>query len=466
MRDPMRTLPSALAACLALAGTARATAGAFEAEPQLDAADLVAAALLSGPGYTVEPKAQVLGYQARFHIRTAYGEIPAESVEMLALRIAEMPAVEAIHATSISQVLAQSAVDTATDSGAALLRIARHPIRTAAGLPRGVATYFGRKLRQWRERAGKLGDKAWQRIGQDGNPYRNAEGPMTATRVGDAPARAWHDKPRKELIRLAKGELDFGRARRAWAQALGIDPGTSNPLIAPRLDALAWSAVGGSQVASLGMGRLGVTATRTLSEAARIDDAVWTLDPIDLRARNRARISPWCTDDTLLRRFLRHGAFGPSLQTALVEQVRALAPASGCEALLETALMAGTEQEARFVVNAIALLRQHAGDAARGGDLVPVGATLAFRATDGELLLPLPVDHLAWTQETQTFFDRNTLRDARRSVLVTGAISLRAQRELTARGFSLVPHLPYPGAPDYAPSPADPARLALQSSGE
>src|SRR5687768_7985107 len=72
----------------------------FEAEPQLDAAELVEASLLSGPGYTVAPQAQVLGYQARFVIRTPYGEVPAESVEMLAVRVAEMPAVDAIHAAS------------------------------------------------------------------------------------------------------------------------------------------------------------------------------------------------------------------------------------------------------------------------------------------------------------------------------------------------------------------------------
>lgn len=444
------------AATQAIAGTPQP----FEAEPELDAADLVRASLLSGPGYTVAPKAQVLGYQARFVVRTAHGEIPAESVEMLAVRVAEMPAVEAIHDASVSRVLAQSAADTAKDSGSALWQVVRHPIRTVKGVPQGVARYFGRKWRQLAERASKLGDKAWQRIGQDGNPYRNADGPLTATRVGDAPYRAWYHKPRKELGSLAKGELNYGRARRAWAEALGIDPGTSNPLIAPRLNALAWSAVGGGRIGGLALGQLGGAVTGALGDAGRVNEAVWQLDPVDLRARNRARIATWCHDDTLLRRFLRHGPFGGARQTALVEQVRDLQPASGCDALLETALMAGTEQEARFVVNAIALLNRHLGDAAHGGDLVPVGATLAFRAPDGELLLPLPVDHLAWTEEMQDFFDANGVRGAKRTALVTGAISLRAQRELTDRGFSLVPHLPYPGAPDYAPSPVGPVRVA------
>jgi hypothetical protein len=33
----------------------------FESEPVLDAAELVAPALLNGPGYTVAPKARVVG---------------------------------------------------------------------------------------------------------------------------------------------------------------------------------------------------------------------------------------------------------------------------------------------------------------------------------------------------------------------------------------------------------------------
>ena len=82
---------------------------------------------------------------------------------------------------------------------------------------------------------------------------------------------------------------------------------------------------------------------------------------------------------------------------------------------------------------------------------------MVYRAADGELLLPLAVDRLSWTQQMQLFFEGDRLHSAARTVLVTGSISLRAQRELTRRGWSLVPHQPYPGAPPYAPSPAGPA---------
>lgn len=444
---------SVIALCLAL--DPAAAAHAYEREPVLDAATLVSPSLLSGPGWSVAPQAQVVGYQARFTLRTPYGEVQAESVEMLALRVAELPAVEALHAATASEVFARSAAAAVEAQGRAAARVARDPLRTLARLPQGVARYFGARLRGWGERARKLGDKAGRRIFEQGDPYDDVDAAMSAAR-GEPVPRRWHDRPRKEALNLVKGELDFGRARRAWARRLGIDPQTTNPLLRPRLDALSWMAVGGTQAAGVGMASIGGTAVELLDAGGRVHAAVWELDPPDLRARNRARLSRWCHDGALLHRFLRHKAFNAQLQTALAETTRALQPSRGCDALLETALMAGTEQEARFVVNALSLLRHYLGSRAHGGELRPVGATLAFLSRDGELLLPLAVDHLSWTGQMHAFFAREAVAHAPRTLLVTGAISLRAQRELTARGWSLVPHLPYPGAPPYSPSPASP----------
>jgi hypothetical protein len=439
---------------LLLAERAGAT---YEREPVLDAAELVSPALLNGPGYAVAPQARVVGYQARFVLRTDYGEIEAESVEMLALRIAELPALEALHEAEASEVFARAMADAARARGDALEQVARNPLRTIAGIPQGVARYFGKRLRSIGQRAQKLGDRAARKIKEDGDPYDDADGAMSAGRIEhDADQRAWHDKPRRELLNLAKGELDYGRARRAWAQRLGIDPQTTHPLIRPRLDALSWVAVTGDQSAGLAIGVLSGSATQALGLSGQIHDAVWTLDPLELRARNRARISPWCRDEPLLRRFLQHKAFNAQLQTSLVEAVREIAPAQGCDALLETTLMATSESEARFLVNALNLLRHHQGERARGGSLRPLGATLVFQTADGELLLPLAVDYLSWTRQLRRFFDNEKVAITPRTLLVSGSISLRAQRELTARGWSLVPHLPYPGAPAYAPSPAAP----------
>ena len=447
-----------LLACYTL--LAAADIPTFEAEPVLDAADLVSPALLSGPGYHVDPEVQVIGYHARFKIRTPHGEIHAESVEMLGVRIAEMPAVEALHQSDISATLARATGEATLAAGASLARIATRPVATIIGIPRGVARYFSRQWNRLDARVTRLGDSAHRRIAEDGNPYSNAEGPMTSTRVTDREARRWYHKPAREAEGLVRGELGYGKARRALAQALSIDPATSNPLLVPRLDALAWVRASGSKVGSIALGGLD-EISETLADVAKFDEVVWTLDPEDLRARNDTRLAPWCLHEMQRRQFLRHGAFTPTLQTHLADLIHELAPAQGCEALLDVALMAGSEVEARFLVNALRLTRAHLGAAATGIDLIPLGAALAIRSREGEWLLPLPVDFLTWSEEIQQFFDQMPNQHGERTVLVSGSISLRAQRELTQRGFSLIAHLPYPpGAPPYAASPAQPDSTA------
>ncbi|HBD21019.1 MAG TPA: hypothetical protein DC063_13680, partial [Arenimonas sp.] len=127
-----------------------------------------------------------------------------------------------------------------------------------------------------------------------------------------------------------------------------------------------------------------------------------------------------------------------------------LEPTGGCEALLETALMATDEPQARFVVNGLRLLVATLGTDGRGGEFVPQGALLAYRTPAGELVVPLAVDWLAWTPELQRWFALGVLADdAPRRLLVSGVVSERAHREISARGWRLVPPPPYPGEPPY-----------------
>lgn len=435
---------------------------AEEAEPRLPAAELVAPALLAGPGYRVEPQAQVRGYQARFRIHTDWGELEAESVEMLAIRIAEIPAVQALYEESVTETLGASLADAAMAPVRAVIGIASSPVRTVTGLPMGVVRYFGEKVSKLGDRARRLGRRIDEGVSHEGSPYREVEGPMGATRDPDnGQARPWWDKPTRELVRFIKGEARYGRARRELAARLGIDPYTSNPLIRPRLDALAWAESAGRLGTGQALALLTGGASEIVGYTQDIHRLVVELAPEDVRARNRERLEPVCTDDDLLEQFLRKNAYSPTLQTEFVERLVAIAPRRGCEGLLETALMAGNEVEARFMVNALRLLDHYLVDEDRGGEFRPYGALPVYHTPRRELVLPLPVDHLSWTDQIATAFDRPGVAGHRHRTLISGGgFSLQSQRMLTERGWSLVPHLPYPGAPPYSVSPAAPAGMA------
>ena len=88
-----------LLSLIVVAGVAEASRDGdvpVEDEPVLDAASLVRPALLSGPDFTVDSHVELRGYMAHFLLDTKVGPLNADSVEILAEREAELPAIDAL----------------------------------------------------------------------------------------------------------------------------------------------------------------------------------------------------------------------------------------------------------------------------------------------------------------------------------------------------------------------------------
>lgn len=426
--------------------------GDTELEPELAAVELLQPALLAGPDYRVEPRAQLHGFQAHFVLHTDFGTISAESVEILSLRVQEMEALKALHAESVSAALAKSGLEAVMAPVRAVAQVVQRPGEAVTGLPRGIWRYFEERVTRIGQRARRLGARADQRISHDGSPFDGVDAPMAASRRPRAKGEeSWFGNIGDEFERLAKSEAGFGRARRELAARLGVDPYTGNPLIRERLDALAWAATAGKLGVGQAMGLLDPISSQVLGTSSEVNRLVLQLPPEDLRRRNDERLEALGADEDLRYSFLQFGRYSPTLQTALVEGIERLQPREGIDVLLEIALMAQNEVEARFMVNALALLHAHLGDRAIGGRVVGVGALLAYDSADGERIFPLPVDLLSWTPDTARWFAQPGLWDhANRSLVISGAASMPAQRALSREGWNLFLHQGFEGAPPYA----------------
>jgi hypothetical protein len=440
---------------------------ATEQEPTLDSAALVQPALLSGPGFSVEPQVPIRGYMARFRLQTPHGPLRADSVEILAERAAELPALEALDRVTRSEAFLRAAGDRFTATAQSLAQIALHPVDTLLGIPAGVARYFGGRVKKVGNQALNLSDRTARQFGIEGEAFPDDSGPMNDPGADGAaearPEKRWYTPITKEATREVKRRVKYGQVKRELAARLGIDPYTSNPLIQERLSSLAWVGSGGSFGAGAALGAVGGVGATVLSTGGRINEVVWKLAPEDLRERNRERLESHCRDPFLIRQFLRRGVFSPTLQTGLADALDALDPAEGCEALLELAMTADSPLEARFLVNALRILTAHQGARTIGGRLQPIGAGLAYLTAGGELVLPLPVDYLSWTAEVREFLDRAEFRVVDKTVLIGGEASLDARRGLTERGWNIRQHAPWPGGPPYA-HPGEPDAVDVGGS--
>ena len=419
---------------------------AYETEPVLGATTLVQPALMSGPGFEVDPHVEIRGYMAHFTLDTPVGPLQAESVEILADRVAELPALEALAKLSQSDAFLGVASDSARHTARGIGQALRHPIATLKGIPAGVARYFGKRIGKIGRQAQSLSDRTAREFGSDGNPYPRADGPMTEARDIDREeaaandpggGKAWYERAGAEAGRELKRQVKYGQVRRELAERLGIDPYTSNPYLSERLDQLAWAGSGGHFAASAAIGSIGGAGGLAVAYSGRLNEIVWKLDPGQIRERNARVLNRHCRDALLMREFLRRGVFTPTLQTALVDALDALQPHAGGDALLELAMSAHSELEARYLVNSLELIVDRLGARAHGGSLLIVGAGLAYDSNDGERLLPLPVDYLAWTDDVAEFIGRDEFRDPRKTVAITGTATPRSLRELTDRGWSI-----------------------------
>ena len=438
----------------ALASGACVVNCAVEPEPVLKAPLLVQPALLSGPDFHVVPEVAVRGYMADFLIDTKFGPLHADGVDLLSTRIAELPALEALDRASRTDAFAHALAERGRKTGTALVHVLAHPIDTVTGLPAGVARYFSHEWDLWSGRAVAAADRSSREFENKGDPFAAPPGPMTARRDtpdeiaghDDRRSRAWYARAGAESEREAKRYLKYGQQRREMARVLGVDPNSTNPVLSARLDSLAWAAVWGNFSAGTALGEVTGTAADVISYSGKINQYVYELEPDQLRALNAKRLSNYCSDDYAVRQFLRRGGFTDTLRTDLVDALVQLKPGAGCNDLVELAAATRDEVEARFLVRALVLIGQQSGVA--NGALFGCGAALAYRTSDGRLLLPLPLDYLTWNADMAAFFDRPDLRSRDKIVLIGGDASLLAQRELTARGWSLALRAPFDGASD------------------
>ena len=119
-------------------------ASEFEKPPTLPARVLAPASLLSGNGFHVNNEVPTEGYLGHFIIHSDVGTFKANSLEMLRIRVAELPAIMELTKTSKTKVFAQALATNAALPVAAAGQMVMHPVETVQGLPSGVRRFFGR----------------------------------------------------------------------------------------------------------------------------------------------------------------------------------------------------------------------------------------------------------------------------------------------------------------------------------
>jgi hypothetical protein len=234
--------------------------------------------------------------------------------------------------------------------------------------------------------------------------------------------------------RTAADIFGYSEQRREIAKRLDVDPYTDNPVLAKRLDDVAWSAFSGG---------LGVTALKALVPAGNLvtvtssaSNWVWETNPGDLRVYNEQTLLGLGASSNDVDRLLRHPFFTTSLRTRLVKALDAMSGVTDRAAVMPLALSVTSTGQARFVVESAEMLaRIHA--TARRLELLFLDGTLIARSGD-TLVVPAPVDAMSWNTQLHGFAERVAGQGGENRMYIRGGATPLAREQLEALGWTLV----------------------------
>jgi hypothetical protein len=410
------------------------------------AADLLPSSMLSGIAFEVSPQVTLDGHLASFKVKSDYGRLDAQSVEIVQQRIQEIAALAELEKLSEGKVFAKAAGTSLKNTGKAVVNVFRDPKGTARAIPDAVKTKVANTWASIKLRSKELSDDARGKIRGDGAPPEfNAflpDPPVT-------PEKTWEDRAQSQGKKFGLSYIGYNSARRTLTKELNIDPYTSNPEIEDRLDAFAWSYLAGSAGTGAVMGAVTGGLSTVVGKTRTINRLVYDLPPEDIKKRNAAELKKVGVDGEVARNFLKNSTFTPTMQTQITDSIAVHWEIDGWKDWLSYLRYVDSEIEARFTVQAMNML--NAQDASNGVRAVKmVGVNPVFVLKDGRYLVPAPVDYVYYNAKLKAFLGEPQLRGQTVSMWVAGKVSQPAQDAIAGRGFELQSLVAYPGAPNYA----------------
>jgi len=382
----------------------------FEKPPVLRATDLVAPELLKGPQFTVNNRVPVKDFLARFTLHSDYGTFDVHGIHMLHVRVREVHGLAQLNQMSQTQEFAEAAAKAVARPVTSAVNMIVNPVETVEGLPGGVTRLFDRI---------KLGGEEIAAAATAPAQTEAAKTEAVTQRVGSITVDA----------------LGYEKERRQLAQSVGVDPYTTNPVLAKKLTDMAWVAFSGRFAVQAAMSAL-VPGSMVMSAVTITNSTIYDTPPGDLVNSAQSIFAGTGASPAQVHALIRNPQYSLSILTAVAIAVQRLRGVNGLASVVGFAAAAKTQDETRFVAGALNMLARY-HESTQPIVLVTAPGPIVGRAANGTLVIPAPVDYVAWTERAARFAQRDDLRAPSRLGWLSGETSKRARKGFEALGWTI-----------------------------
>lgn len=397
-------------ACLLAFSFQAAAMPAYQKPPTLRASYLLPPNMISGPLFQVDDQVPTDGLMGIYTLRSEFGTFVVPGRELLRIRIAELPAIQQLDAMKSSKVFLDAMGKAAAKPLQSAENIVTKPVETLTGLPSGIARLFG---------SIKQGAQEIAQTASNSSDSGTQRAEATVDRIGSVTATA----------------LGYEQARRQLAKSLGVDPYTTNPVLAKKLSDVARVAFYGRLTVN-GLVTAFVPASIAISGTSFTSDLVYDTSAADLLIMNKQKLLNMGASDAQVQALLNNKWYSLSVLTSLVSELERLRGVTGIPEVIALAATAKNEQEARFFASSVQML---AWLKATGTPISKVAGrgTVIGIGPNGGIIIPAPVDYISWTERIGNFAKRPDLRARQRNIWLSGKMSGAAQRGFTELNWTL-----------------------------
>jgi hypothetical protein len=380
----------------------------YEAPPVLKATDLAPAGLVAGQGYRVANEVPTTGLLGEFSLESDVGTFTPRGLDLLRIRIGELAAIRQLDDTSKTAEFAKAAGRAAVRPVTATVNMVAHPVDTITGMPASVGRFFDRV---------KLGGQSVAQAASASDKDTMEKTAAVSGRIGTATINA----------------LGYEEERRILAKKINADPYTTNPVLAEKLDSIAWVSFSAKQAVNLTTAAL-MPYSMLMSTVSLTNNLVWDMKPADLIALNQQKAKEMGASDDQAQALIANRFYSISVLTAFMAALERLGPIAGRAEVIALAATAANEDQARFLMGAAQILAHH-HEWVTPLTAVMARGTMVGKTAAGGVVVGAPVDYVAWTENVANFARRPDFASTSLDIWLTGRMSPRARQEFERIGW-------------------------------
>jgi hypothetical protein len=387
------------------------------------------------------------GYLNRYSVRSQYGDQIVAGRHLLAIRLAELRALDEISKLSRSSVF----IDAAKKNGKAALlapvhlaervvSVVQEPgqvVDTAKRIPDGVSRMFS-----WaHDQVGSGLEFVGRQIASPTPTANSTKGSSNNGAVSD-------NDDLTKATNLARDTglryIKYSSTEREWFKRLAVDQYTDNIKIHDEVARVSQveTAVnlGFKFVPGFNLGLVG-TVMKWYGRAEELG----LYEPYDaLASKNRDRLKALGVEPETAKAFEKNKILRPSFQTVILDCLGKMETVKHRDRFIELAARTESPEQGIYYMDACQMLLNYNG---KDGSIQEIVSSLKIPGavtTKSRVVLPLAVEHLLWTQHTQSILDeyKKVLNKQARvtagTAIILGHASLKARKGLQKEQLDVV----------------------------